>query len=98
MLKVTPQLIKEMASKIQTQYKKDSSKEHLFQPAWRKTLSELAGLLAFTLWMLGPLLAAVWIARKFYVNNRKRRPLNSSSTDPIRNAGNGTPNEVRLNS
>ena len=73
-LDVTPQLIKEMAGNIQTQYKKDSSKEHLFEPAWRKTLSELAGLLAFTLWMLGPLLAAVWIAKKFYVNNRKRRP------------------------
>ena len=48
-LKVTPQLIKEMAGKIQTQYKKDSSKEHLFQPSWRKTLSEFAVVLAFTL-------------------------------------------------
>ena len=46
-LEVTSQLIKEMAGKIQTQYKKDSSKEHLFQPSWRKTLSELAGLLIF---------------------------------------------------
>ena len=95
-LEVTSKLIKEMAGKIQTQYKKDTSKEHLFQPSWWKTLSELAGLLAFTLWMLGLLLAAVWIARKFSVNNRKRRRLNSSSTDPIRNSGNGTPTEERL--
>ena len=86
-----------MAGKIQTQYKKDISKEHLLQPSWWKTLSELAGLLAFTLWMLGLLLAAVWIARKFYVNNRKKRPLNSWSTDSIDNAGNGTPTEERLN-
>ena len=52
-LEVTPQLIKEMAGKIETQYKKDSSKEHLFQPSWQKTISELARLLVFTLWMLG---------------------------------------------
>ena len=96
-LGVTPKLIKEMAGKTQTQYKKDTSKENLFQPSWRKTLSELAGLLAFTLWKLGLLLAAVWIAGKFSVNNRKGRRLNSSSTDPIRNSGNGTPTEERLN-
>ena len=96
-LEVTHQLIKKLAGKIQTQCKKDSSKEHLFQPSWRKTLSELAGLLAFTLWMLRLLLAAVWIARKFYVNNRKRRPMNSSSIDPFRNAGNGTPTKESLN-
>ena len=96
-LEVTPQLINEMAGKIQKQYKKESSKEHFFLPSWRKTLSELAGLLAFTLWMLGLLLAADWIAGKFYVNNRKRRPKNSSSTDPIRNARNETPAEERLN-
>ena len=52
-LEVTSQLIKEMAGKIETQYKKDSSKEHLFQPSWQKTISELARLLVFTLWMLG---------------------------------------------
>ena len=73
-LEVTPQLIKAMGGKIQTQYKKNSSKEHLFQPAWRKNLSDFSGLLAFTLWMLGLLLAAVWMARKFYVNNRKGNP------------------------
>ena len=37
-LEVTPQLIKEMAGKVKTQYKKDSSKEHLFQLSWRKIL------------------------------------------------------------
>ena len=51
--------------------------------------------------MMGLLLEAAWIARMFYViyvNNRKRRAMNSSSTDPIRNAGNGTPTAERLNS
>ena len=31
------------------------------------------------------------------MNSRKKRPMNSSSTDPIRNAGNGAPTEERVN-
>ena len=48
-LDVTPQLIREIVAKIKTHYKMNGSKELRFQPSRWNTLSETAGLFAFTL-------------------------------------------------
>ena len=95
MLDVTTQLIKENVGKMQTEYKTGGGRELRFKHSWRNTLSELASLFAFTLWMLELIFAAVWLARKFYKDNRKQKSMNNPQTDQIRGTGSGT--EERFN-